>query len=200
MNIIFVADIFGISNEFKQLCQQIMFGVEHMSGVKCHMQLLGPYQNQAEQFSSEEEAYQYFMKNITLDGYVKTLTQSLSEIPGDKLLVGFSVGGSAIWQLISKSMGKQYLGAVCFYSSQIRHMTQLSPTIPSQLILPAIEQHFSVAALGDVLKEKPSVTIEHSDGLHGFMNELSDNYNHDVCQYYIKRLAQILVSAMNSHR
>jgi hypothetical protein len=53
LNIIFVADIFGLTDEFKYLCQQVTanferglgvekgYGVEKSYGVKCHR--VGPY-------------------------------------------------------------------------------------------------------------------------------------------------------------
>ncbi|MGB1261884.1 MAG: hypothetical protein ACPG52_03145 [Cognaticolwellia sp.] len=195
MNIIFVADIFGITPEFKQLCQQVMHELADIGSLESH--LIGPYQNQAKQFNCEGDAYQYFMKNITLAGYAKTLTQSLSQITGDKLLVGFSVGGSAIWQLAASGACKSYLGAICFYSSQIRYMHELTPRIPTRVILPAAEQYFSVVELGKVLQEKPTVIVEQSEGLHGFINQRSAHYHHGICQYYIKRLARLLTNAIH---
>ncbi|MFT5636308.1 MAG: dienelactone hydrolase [Cognaticolwellia sp.] len=199
MNIIFVADIFGRTDDFTKLCQQVTTNVEQLLkvkqplGVKCQLHLIGPYSAQTKLFSSEEDAYQYFIENVTLEGYVKKLEQKLSAISGSKLLVGFSIGGSAIWQLYSQKYVEQSLAAICFYSSQIRHMTQLAPNIVTKLILPATEQHFSVAALRTILQEKSMVTIEQSEYLHGFMNTLSKNYDRHAYQYYTKRLAELLL-------
>jgi len=198
LNIIFVADIFGLTDEFKDLSQQVTANVEQLLQVepsfreKCQLHLIGPYSAQPKSFASEADAYQYFIENVTLEGYVKKLEQKLSVISGGKLLVGFSVGGSAIWQLYSQSSIEQSLAAICFYSSQIRHMTQLTPNIPSRLILPATEQHFSVGELSTVLQEKLAVVIEQSEYLHGFMNPLSTNYDQHAYQYYTKRLAKLL--------
>jgi len=196
LNIIFVADIFGLTDEFKGLCQQITFNVEQVfnlkksSNIKCH--LIGPYLKQPKLFCSEQEAYQYFIKNVTLEGYVKHLKKELSKISGTNVLVGFSVGGSAIWQLCSENTSQKSLMAICFYSSQIRHMMQLTPNIETRLILPTSEEHFSVADMRSALQKKSHVTIEQSTKLHGFMNALSPNYDSDAHQHYIKRLTDLL--------
>lgn len=190
VKVIFVADIFGVTDEFKHLCQQATLALEQQSNVECH--LIGPYHKSVQSFSSEKVAYQYFNENVSLAGYVKKLKQKLSQIPGRKLLVGFSVGGSAIWQLISTSIEQQNLAAICFYSSQIRQMTKLTPKIATKLILPATEPHFSVLELSAKLAAKPSVTIEHSKYLHGFMNQQSMNFEPQAYQHYIKVLADFL--------
>ncbi len=189
LHIVFVADIFGITHEFKSLCQEITSGIEQTLSVEC--QMIGPYQKQPKSFDSEQAAYQYFTEQVGLADYVKMIAQQLSLISGNKLLVGFSVGGSAIWQLCSNNMVDKNLGAICFYSSQIRHMTQLTPKIATRLILPASERHFSITELQNALQDKSTVTIEKSAFSHGFMNQLSMNYDSDGCQYYVKRLVAL---------
>ncbi len=190
LNIVFVADIFGMTHEFKSLCQEVTLGLEQALSVECYM--IGPYQKQPKSFDSEQAAYQYFTEQVGLADYVEIIAEQLSVISGNKLLVGFSVGGSAIWQLCSNSIDDESLAAICFYSSQIRHMTQLTPTIPMRLILPASERHFSITELQSALQDKPTVTIEKSALLHGFMNQLSQNYDSYGCQHYIKRLAGLV--------
>ena len=192
LNIIFVADIFGVTDEFKCLCQQVTFEVEQKLSITCQLHMIGPYQQQAKSFSSEHDAYQHFMKNVTLIGYVEKLEKKLSTISGNKLLVGFSVGGSAIWQLGSERTIEHSLGAFCFYSSQIRQMTKLTPKIPTRLIFPATEAHFSLAELRVALQDKSGVTIEQSEYLHGFMNPLSMNYDQQAYLHFINRLAELL--------
>ena len=192
MNIVFVADIFGLTDEFKDLCQQVTASLEKLLAVKCQLHMIGPYQQQPSLFTSESAAYQYFIENITLAGYVKSLKEQLTEITGNKILVGFSIGGSAIWQLCANTRFKENLAAICFYSGQIRHMTKLTPNIPTRLIFPATESHFSITELRTALADKSSVTIEQTQYLHGFMNPLSSNFNQQAYQYYIKRLAGLL--------
>lgn len=190
LHIIFVADIFGMTHEFKNLCKKITLSLEKTLNVECH--ILGPYQQQQMSFDSEQAAYQYFTKHVGLADYVEAIAQQLSVISGHKLLIGFSVGGSAIWQLCSENTVEQCLGAICFYSSQIRHMTQLTPKVSTQLILPVSESHFCITEFQKALQDKSVVTIEQSHFLHGFMNQLSTNYDSDGYQYYIKRLAELV--------
>ncbi|MGB2740843.1 MAG: hypothetical protein WBC60_09870 [Cognaticolwellia sp.] len=230
MNIIFVADIFGLTEEFKHLCQQVVLKLEESTGIKCRAHLLGPYQQQPALFASENDAYQYFMANVTLAGYVKKLEKIGSQLQqkkqlnesNDTFLVGFSVGGSAVWQFLSQheclqdvssqglhsqemsskditsqdtySQGKfaKSLAAIGFYSSQVRHMTALTPKVSMRLIFPVAEQHFCVTELQSQLQDKPTVTVEASRYLHGFMNELSMNYDSEGYQHYIQRLVDLL--------
>ena len=229
MNIIFVADIFGLTDEFKDLCQQVVLKLEASTGIKCPSHLLGPYQQQPTLFASESDAYQYFMANVTLAGYVKKLENTWLQLqqtqlnePDDTFFVGFSVGGSAIWQFLSQhecsqgtsskeissqiislesiylesksseSKPAKRLAAIGFYSSQIRHMSALTPKVSMRLIFPVAEQHFCVTELQNQLQEKPTVTIESSPYLHGFMNKLSMNYDREGYQHYMQRLVDLL--------
>ncbi|WP_085299000.1 hypothetical protein [Cognaticolwellia mytili] len=190
MNIIFVADVFGLTDEFESLCQEVTSRISGAFDIKCYT--VGPYQNQPILFTSEQDAYQYFMANVALDGYVNKISYQLQKIPGPKLLIGFSVGGSAIWQLLSQQITPHTLHAICFYSSQIRHLTKLTPSIPIQLILPAFESHFSIADLQSALRNKSQVTLEKSEFLHGFMNKYSVNYDQNGYISYVNKLVDLL--------
>lgn len=197
LKVIFVADIFGVTVEFEQLCQQITLELEQNLALEqravVEFQMIGPYQKQPKSFACEHDAYQYFSKNVGLASYVEKLAQQVSAISDCKLLVGFSVGGSAVWQLCAENTFEQNLAAICFYSSQIRHMTALTPSIPTRLILPAMEAHYPVAELAAELAIKSNVTIETSEFFHGFMNKLSANFDSNACQYYIKRLTDLML-------
>ena len=54
---------------------------------------------------------------------------------------------------------------------KFRHMTQLTPSIPVQLIMPSSELHFSVDNLSQLLSKKANVSIERSKYLHGFYEQ-----------------------------
>jgi dienelactone hydrolase len=190
LNIVFVADIFGLTDEFESLCQEVTHHVDKVFDVEC--QMIGPYQIQPTLFASEQDAYQHFMDNVALDGYVKKIAHQLHKISGPKLLIGFSVGGSAIWQLLSQQVFNHTLHAICFYSGQIRHLTKLTPNIPIRLILPAFESHFSIADLQAELKGKSLVTVEQCEYLHGFMNKCSVNYNQYGYLSYMNKLVGLL--------
>ncbi len=154
--------------------------------------LIGPYNIQPQAFESEQDAYQYFIENVSQAGYVKKLEAELLTIPGVKILIGFSVGGSAVWQLCGEKSLENSLGAMCFYSSQIRHMTKLTPKLPIRLILPVAEKHFCVQKLREDLTGKLNVTIEQSEHLHGFMNQKSQNFDPQAYQYYMKKIVELI--------
>ena len=190
MKLIFVADIFGVTESFKMLCQQVMIDIPQKFNAQCH--LIGPYNAQPHAFKSETDAYQYFIENVTHAGYAEKLEAELLTISGAKLLICFSVGGSAVWQICAEKNIENCLGAVCFYSSQIRHMTTLTPKLPIKLIFPATEPHFSVQKLRSDLTGKLNVTIEQSEYLHGFMNQESHNFEQSAYQHYIKKLTELV--------
>lgn len=200
LNIVCVADIFGLTEEFKQLAQHVLLSVEKKLGFECQGHLLGPYQKQPESFHSETQAYQYFTSKTSIISYESSLEETLSRLSEHTIIVGFSVGGSALWQLLSRIEVKPCIGAICFYSSQIRHMTQLTPNIPTRLILPRTEQHFSITQLINKLTNKPNIILEKSQYLHGFMNALSSNYDPVAYQHYIDKLANEISQQFNAQK
>lgn len=188
-NIIVAADIFGESSAFKELCQQISSGDLDSSSINYHF--IGPYEFQPDSFLSEQHAYQYFIEHVGIEAYSQKLFSLLERINGPTLLIGFSVGGSAIWRLLPRLKNSHGLSAICFYSGQIRAMTEINPSIPCRLIFPSSETHFSVPELLSSLHEKKLISIEKSNWLHGFMNKQSVNYNQDAYQHYLSQLVAL---------
>ncbi|WP_066014467.1 hypothetical protein [Endozoicomonas atrinae] len=82
-------------------------------------------------------------------------------------------------------------GAAGFYSSQIRHYTDIDPSFPICLLFPKDERHFSVTELIEVVEKKQNVAVLQSDFLHGFMNTDSPNYDHSAYLYYLKALSRL---------
>ncbi len=195
LHVILAADIFGKSREFEALCQQINF--PEIEDVSVQFHVLGPYQH-PKNFASEQQAYQYFSENVGIACYSQYLLSIISAISGPKLLVGFSVGGSAMWQLMPKLACHQVLSVTCFYSSQIRHMTSLDATVSTTLVFPKSEQHFSVEKLIEMLEEKSLVDIEQSAYQHGFLNQLSNNYSEPEAQKYLKKMTSIIQDAIKT--
>jgi hypothetical protein len=113
----------NLTYEFKHLCQQVTanvaqyLGVEKANSVNCH--IVGPYQQQPKCLTCQRGAYQYFTENVRLERYINQLEQKLLATPGSKLLLGFSVGGSAIWQLYAQGVVKQSLGAIFFIVAEL---------------------------------------------------------------------------------
>ena len=195
MKIIFVADIFGVTAELEDLCQSIC----------ANHQILDPYQKQRMYFANEQVAYDYFITHVGINGYSRMLQEYLQTLNEPCVLVGFSVGGVAIWQVLqwlvsqeslrqrSTKLGKlEIKQSICFYSSQIRHALAQKIIFPTRIILPKSEPHFSVENVKAALINKINVTVENTAYLHGFMNELSDNYNEAGCRYYCQKLTQMI--------
>lgn len=185
MEILFVADIFGLTPEFKKLCLQL--ADKHQATSQDKLYLISPYDDTV-LFTNETKAYQYFCEQGGVASYTEKLAGILSEIRKPCTLIGFSAGGSALWSLVSQPQFSHHQQLLCFYSSQIRHMTLLNPQIPTRLIFPKNEQHFSVDELIDNLQHKAHVIVEQAPFLHGFMNKRSNNYSQQAYDIYLKKL------------
>ena len=211
LSIIIAADIFGVSQEFEGLCQKISHVDIGKHTVNYHM--VGPYKEQPTNFLSEKDAYQYFIQRSEIDNsgegsienalaaYSQKLLNEIEKISGPKLLIGFSVGGSALWQLMPHIVTQKVLSATCFYSGQIRHMTDVIPTVPCRLIFPKSEKHFSVNKLIASLKTKYAtsqftVDVEQSEHQHGFLNKLSSHYDKIAANKHIVFLQQTISQAL----
>jgi len=180
---IIVTDIFGITSALIALSSAI--NVET---------IVDPYDGKCMGFENEVQAYHYFTENVGLDAYVDKLSQIIEERSDEVTLIGFSVGASAIWQLsasTSEKITKVVKHATCFYGSQIRHLTRLSPKFDVKLIFPKSESHFDVSNLQHILENKPKVTTIQVDFLHGFMNFHSCNFNQVGYKEHITLLRKI---------
>lgn len=171
-HIIIVSDIFGRTSALEKLVSE-MQGSE----VKGSVEILDPYHSQKMEFDNEGEAYSYFMSEVGLDVYTDKLLNRVKASTDSITLLGFSVGASAIWKLSDNPELKHITRATLFYSSQIRHYTNIEPMFPVRLIFPEMETGFSILELINALKPKKNVDIEQTCFLHGFMNPHSKNYN-----------------------
>lgn len=180
MKKIIVTDVFGKTPALIELGDEI--GAD---------QIIDPYDSKAMRFDNETQAYRYFTENVGLDTYVNKVSKIIKNSSDETTLIGFSVGASAIWLLsTSEKAPKIVKHATCFYGSQIRHFTQLSPTFELKLIFPKSEPHFDVLALRLMLADKPKVTAIQVDFLHGFMNYHSSNFNQAGYQLHLELLQQ----------
>ncbi|ADZ90919.1 dienelactone hydrolase family protein [Marinomonas mediterranea] len=186
MKCIFVSDIFGKTEALQALA------------ARCakHYDIIDPYRGHLT-FDDEEKAYNYFSTHVGLGLYTQRLQQHIEALTEPVILIGFSVGASAIWALSSELNNDlnsaQIVRAECFYGSQIRNATEIIPNFNIRLIFPREEAHFSVDELIDAVKDKPNVQIERSNYLHGFMNALSKNYDERGKDIYCSRFLDDLI-------
>lgn len=181
MRRIIVSDIFGLTDELEALRDSL--GKNAI--------ILDPYNSKRNQFIDEKRAYQHFQRNCGIERYADYVFGEVSKTSEAVSLIGFSVGASAIWNC-SQWLSQQNVSAShLFYGSQIRHASHIAPRIPITIILPEYENHFSIKALSDLLRSVENVTVEHSLGLHGFMNKLSTNFNRTEYEKYVCTLNQL---------
>ena len=88
MNLVLVSDIFGKTAALKALAEKL----------NAHS-IIDPYGGVDMAFNSEQQAYEYFIQHIGLDEYVAILQKAIEPLAGNTILIGFSVGASAIWSL-----------------------------------------------------------------------------------------------------
>ena len=167
MKTIVISDIFGRSTALEQLTAKISKDTL----------ILDPYDSVFMDFNNEEAAYAYFSENVGLGSYTDKLKRVLLEQEVEVLLIGFSVGASAIWNVSGDESITVVKKAICYYGSQIRSNVVCNPRFPIELVFPSMERHFSVDELIHQLSEKQNVSIRQVSYLHGFMNELSLNYD-----------------------
>lgn len=162
-----MSDIFGRTPALENLCKAVGSDVD----------LIDPYAGKYMGFQTEEQAYESFMANVGLDAYCNLLQSRLKKVLKPTILIGFSVGASAIWKISESLNTEKIRSVVCFYSSQIRHLTAIKPSVIVEYVLPTYEPGFSVDELSHRLSSKKNVVLYKTPYLHGFMNELSKNYN-----------------------
>ena len=166
MSIILISDVFGITPALLTL--KLELGATTV---------IDPYQGKMMGFNNEVEAYSYFVTSVGLDSYVAETLKVLTGIDCQTTLIGFSIGASAIWKVSESNEKNMIKDAVCFYGSQIRNLTQITPCFTINLVFPKSEPHFDVVELMEKLKIKQNVNITQVDYLHGFMNYYSTNFD-----------------------
>lgn len=182
MNIIVVSDIFGKTPALITLAEYI--------GA---MTIIDPYDGVDMAFENESKAYTYFVEQVGFEHYFNLLqnkrqNQLLNSIDDMNVLIGFSIGASAIWKLSDNPAITNVHKGVCYYGSQIRNLTTVTPRFDIDLLFPEKEDHFDVLALQAELSQKKNVEITQTNYLHGFMNLHSDNYNQAAYNEHINGL------------
>lgn len=181
MRYIIASDIFGKTPALALLAQSIR--------ANNNFTIITPYQNGL-YFTDEAQAYEYFSQQVGIENYYQQLSGYLKTIKQPFRLIGFSAGAAVCWQHIAKNNAEYLLQSDLFYGSQIRNMQSLVPLSPVNLILPKSEPHFSIDDHIQALTGKKHTSIEHSEYLHGFMNQLSKNYHQQAYAHYVNVLSR----------
>jgi len=177
---ILVSDIFGLTDELIELRNSIAEDVV----------ILDPYQGKKNLFTDENDAYNYFTEHCDLGEYAELVHHEITKNDEAVYLIGFSIGASAIWCCSDKLNEKNVSSAYLFYGSQIRNHLEITPEIALNIVMPRYEEHFSISELKESLASFGNIKLQSSNGLHGFMNKRSKNYNQTEYDNYVCKLRQ----------
>ena len=177
-----VTDIFGRTAAFERL-------INCISNKYASVEIIDPYGGHAYDFNDESDAYACFQEEIGLQSYIEKVNAHLL---GRKILnqtlLGFSAGASAIWSASQHLKPFKHTKAVCFYSSQIRHLLDITPQVPTVLYFSKTEPFYDVDKIIGQLSKANHVTCHKTPYLHGFMNELSRNFDQNGYEAYLAKL------------
>lgn len=188
MNLLIVADIFGRTQALDIL-------TNYFKDKKIKVEIIDPYRSQYRNFEMEENAYKAFQAEIGLSQYTKLLKEQLNTNNTEKtVILGFSVGASALWAASPYLEGKIYKG-ICFYSSQIRRFLDIEPNIEIELYFAKSEPSYEVDKVARYYENLKNVKCIKTQYMHGFMNKLSKNFN--VAGYY--NYIEIIENCITNH-
>lgn len=173
--IIVIHEIYGINQHMQEMCHSLS---DQGFDVICPNLI---EQAIAFDYSQEQIAYDYFMKNIgfaSASSKIKNLLLDIRSEYQKVFLVGFSVGATIAWIL---SEDKHIDGVVGYYGSRIRNYVELVPQCPALLFFAEEEPSFNVDELLLSLTNKNTKAIKFN-GKHGFSNPYSLHYNERSAQ------------------
>ncbi|OUR75745.1 hypothetical protein A9Q77_03885 [Marinomonas sp. 42_23_T18] len=163
-----ITDIFGLCEATDRLTEQL----------EClghQVEVCDPYQGDYRNMLNADEAYHAFVSCLGHEAFYQKSFAYVKALKPDVVL-GFSAGASAAWRLSAQD-GLSLSQVICFYPSQIRHFSELVPSIPCRLILPNFETSFDVEAMANRLTKHSQLEVIKSEYGHGFMNPKSEHYD-----------------------
>ncbi|MGL1931966.1 MAG: dienelactone hydrolase family protein [Desulfotalea sp.] len=185
MHLIAISDIFGKTKHFKQI-------IDEISPSYTSIETIDPYNGDEINFKNEEEAYCHFQEKMSIEKYSDILLEKIQDREDKALvLLGFSIGASAIWAISEKLSQYNKTKAICFYSSQIRNYLDINPNILIDLYFSKTEPSYNVNEIIKKLSTKNNVTCHKTEYSHGFMNRNSKNFNQLGYNKYSKLLSNI---------
>jgi hypothetical protein len=183
-----VSDIFGHTPNLDKFSHELGNNVIICSPYDCKQNL---------SMLSEKQIYDKYMAVIGHDGYADKVKKILIEAQPD-LIVAFSAGAVAAWRALAATPLKRVQKMIGFYPSQIRNYTSLRPQCHVDLYFPYKEAHFDILSVISKLKTAPGVHCFRTRYSHGFMNELSHNFNKNAYSHYTHLCDQEAVVVQDS--
>ena len=182
MRLVALTDIFGYTESFENL-------ISVLSPKFTEIERVAPYGGEKHCFENERQAYEKFSTEVGMESYTERL---LSLLEGTEktpqLLLGFSVGASAIWSASAALSDFKKTRAVGFYSSQIINMMMVEPKIRMNLYFAVNEPKYQIDEVINRLELKRNINCFKTGYKHGFMNNESENFSRVGFEKYLKIL------------
>lgn len=179
---VFIAtDIFGYTSELRVLTRNLA----------ARARIVSPYGVDSPQHNNEAAAYADFTARTTIERYAEEIAEELRTTAYD-LVVGFSVGATALWLALAQAGVPAPRQAVLYYGSRIGQYAQLRPQGNIQLIFAEKEKSFSPAELVSQLHSAGVDAHVLPGTAHGFMNPLSPGFQPAAYAEQIQKLQGLL--------
>lgn len=181
MKIIIATDIHGINQQLRAMFQD--FGNE--------VTFLSPWPDESSPYANEQEAVAAFQADHGMEKYQQQIAQEAGNAPA--ILIGFSVGATALWRYIASELCHPQSRAQLYYGSRIRdHQTSI-PRCQTRVIFAEHEASFQpVDIIANITH--PNVECSIIAGTHhGFMNPRSPNFREELARReldYIRTLVR----------
>ncbi len=188
MQLLLATDIFGMTPELHEM-------VSALTSVAAGVVIVDPYRGEFFDFKNEDEAYAHFQEHVGSDRYARDVLAAVKPVTGPLLIVGFSVGAAAVWEVAATIGAHDDIKALCFYGSRIRNRQGLEPAIAVEMVFPREEPHFDVTRLCRTLGLKHRVFCRQTNYLHGFMNPRSKNFDPQGYERYLQIIKLRLVTS-----
>lgn len=169
--IIVLHEIYGVNQHIRQVCEY--YSLAGFDVICPNLLAL----SQSFDYAYEEDAYQYFIKNVGFDLAFQQVRNLISQVkPKYKhvFILGFSIGATIAWLCSDGDIRCD--GIIGYYGSRIRDYLHINPKCKTLLIFPNKEKSFSVNDLLGTLKKKINVNAYMLFGSHGFSDPFSKNY------------------------
>lgn len=170
MKIIIATDIHGINQQLRTLFQD--FGNE--------VTFLSPWHGDGSPYDNEQQAVAAFQADHGMEKYQQQIAKEAGNTPA--ILIGFSVGATALWRHIASELCHPQSRAHLYYGSRIRdHQTNI-PRCQTKVIFAEHEASFQPADIVANITH-PHVECSIIAGTHhGFMNPHSPNFREELAR------------------
>lgn len=172
--LLIASDIFGLSQETQSQANQIG------ARLNIEVKIITPYYSH-ERFPNDKLAYQAFVKAGGLPAYIDKIKQ-FNNPEKVQFLLGFSAGAAAFW--CANELFTKVKYQILLYPGQIRDYLDLTPCIPTQVLLARHEPTSCVQSIAQALNQKQHVDALITPYDHGFINPQSIGYDEQASEQY----------------